>query len=127
MFCPTGLDQWLLRSSTPLPHWSKPQATVLAWWSLGMVLAHAGALSAGSALLAEGLQQQDNPVRQRLRAWWYKAATQRGGTRHALRVETCCAPWLGGGLSGGQGTQRALALAATTLGRRCVGLALSVV
>src|SRR5712692_8998432 len=100
MFCQTGFDQWLLSMRTHLSHVSKPQATVLALWSLGMVLARSCALSAVSALLAEGLQQKDNTVRQRLREWCYNADTKRGAPRQALRVETCFAPLLGWVLSG---------------------------
>ncbi len=33
-----NLDQWRLTIMQHLPHLSKPQATVLALWSVGMVL-----------------------------------------------------------------------------------------
>jgi len=39
MFCQVGFDQWLCTITTHLPQLSKPQATVLALWSFGMVLA----------------------------------------------------------------------------------------
>ena len=38
MFCQAGFDQWLRTIMQHLPHLSKPQATVLALWSFGMVL-----------------------------------------------------------------------------------------
>ena len=38
MFCPAGFDQWLTTSMQHLSHLRKPQATVLALWSFGMVL-----------------------------------------------------------------------------------------
>ena len=41
-----------------LSHWSKPQATVLALWSFGMVLARSCALTAVSHLLAKGDEAQ---------------------------------------------------------------------
>ena len=44
MFCQAAFDQWLAPIMQHLPHLSKPQATVLAWWSLGMVLARSCAL-----------------------------------------------------------------------------------
>ncbi len=67
MFCQTTFDPWHATIMTHLPHLSKTQATGLALWSLGMVLARSCALTAVSAFLAEGLQQKDNTVRQRLR------------------------------------------------------------
>jgi hypothetical protein len=68
---------------------SKPQATVLALWSFGMVLARSCALTAVSHLLAKGMQRQEQTVRQQRRAWAYEVPRQRGTTRHALHVETC--------------------------------------
>ena len=67
MFCQTTFDPWRLTIMTHLPHLSKTQAAGLALWSLGMVLARSCALTAVSAFLAEGLQQKENTVRQRLR------------------------------------------------------------
>ena len=58
MFCQAGFDQWLRTIMQHLPHLSKPQATVLALWSFGMVLARSCALTAVSHLLAKGLQAQ---------------------------------------------------------------------
>src|SRR5881296_969388 len=46
MFCPAGFDQWLTTIMQHLSHLSKPQATVLALWSFGMVLARSCALTA---------------------------------------------------------------------------------
>ena len=112
---------------THLPHLSKTQATGLALWSLGMVLAHSCALSAVSAFLAQGLRQKDNTVRQRLREWCYEAEAKRGKKRQAVCVETCFAPLLSWVLSWWRGTQLAIALDATTLGSRFVVLAISVV
>jgi hypothetical protein len=82
------------------------------------------ALTAVSACLAEGLRQKDNTVRQRLREWCYEAPAKRGKKRQEVGVETCFAPLLAWVLSGWTGTQ--LPLAATTLGDRFVGLAISV-
>ena len=127
MFCQETFAPWRATLMTYLPHLSKPQATGLALWSLGMVLARSCALSAVSALLAEGLRQQDNTVRQRLREWCYEAQAKRGTKRQEVRVETCFAPLLGWGLRWWTGTQLALALEATTLGDRFVVLAISVV
>jgi hypothetical protein len=127
MFCQDTFDPWRSTIMTHLPHLSKTQATGLALWSLGMVLARSCALSAVSAFLAEGLRQKDNTVRQRLREWCYEAAAKRGKNRQAVHVETCFAPLLAWVLSWWQGRQLALALDATTLGSRFVVLAISVV
>jgi len=67
MFCQAGIDQCLVSMRTHLLHLSMSQAIVLALWSLRMLLACSCALSAVNALLAEGLQQKENTVRQRLR------------------------------------------------------------
>ena len=108
------------------PHLSKPQAKVLALWSLGLVVARSGALSAVSVLLAQWLDRKPNPVRQQLREFCYEAPAKRGEDRREVVVETCFAPLLKWGLSWGEGPQLALAVDATTLGQRFVVLALSV-
>src|SRR5256885_5387150 len=127
MFCQAAFDQWLTTIMQHLPHLSKPQATGLALWSFGMVLARSCALSAVSSLLAEGTQRNEQTVRQQRRAWYYDVPRKRGTKRQALQVETCCAPLLGWVVSWWQGTQLALAIDATTLGQRFVVLAISVV
>jgi hypothetical protein len=127
MFCQAGFDQWLTTIMHHLSHVSKPQATVLALWSFGMVLARSCALTAGSQMLAKGMKRKEQTVRQQLREWYYDTPRTRGPKRQALRVETCCAPLLGWVVRGWQGTPLALALDATTLGTRCVVLAISVV
>jgi hypothetical protein len=110
-----------------LPHLSKPQATVLALWSVGMVLARSCALTAVSLFLAEGLERKPNTVRQQLREWCYEAKAKRGKPRQELAVDTCFAPLLGWVLSWWEGKQVAIAIDATTLGQRFVVLVVSVV
>ncbi len=127
MFCQAGFDQWLTTIMQHLSPLSKPQATVLALWSLGMVLARSCALSAVSHLLATGMRRKEQTARQQLRAWYDDVPRKRGTKRQALRVETCFAPLLGWVVSWWQGTQLALAIDATALGARCVVLAISVV
>jgi hypothetical protein len=118
--------QWTTIVTTQLPHLSKPQASVLALWSLGMVLAHSCALSAVSTFLARGLERKPNTVRQQLREFCYEAAAKRGRPRQAVKVETCFAPLLAWVMSWWEGHQLALALDATTLGQRFVVLVISV-
>src|SRR6266568_8327320 len=95
MFCQAGFDQWLTTIMQHLSPLSKPQATVLALWSFGRVLARSCALSAVSSLLAEGMQRNAQTVRQRWREWYYDTQRKRGPKRQELRVETCFAPLLG--------------------------------
>src|SRR5215470_5394408 len=127
MFCQAGFDQWLTTIMHHLSPLSKPQATVLALWSFGMVLARSCALTAVSSLLAAGMQRKEETVRQQLREWYYDAKRKRGPKRQALRVETCFPLLLGWVVCWWQGTQLAWAIDATTLGQRFVVLAVSVV
>lgn len=64
MSCRQAVYQWTEVVTTPMPQLSKPQATVVAVWSLGMVLARSCALTAGSLVLAQGLERKANTVRQ---------------------------------------------------------------
>src|SRR5438093_299755 len=91
MFCQAGFDQWLRTIMHHLPHLSKPQATVLALWSFGMVLARSCALTAVSHLLAKGMQRKEQTVRllRRLRP-----AVPRGWTVIVLADRGLYAPWL---------------------------------
>jgi hypothetical protein len=118
--------QWTRIVTTHFPHLSKPQARVLALWSLGLVVARSCALSAVSTLLAQWLDRNANTVRQQLREFGYEAAAKRGAHRQEVVVETCFVPLLKWGLSWWEGPQLALALEATTLGQRFVVLGLSV-
>jgi hypothetical protein len=109
-----------------LPHLSHPQAAVLALWRVGMVRARSGALSAVRLFFAKGLARKPNTVRQQVREWGYEAKAQRGKPRRALAVDPGFAPLVAWVRRWGEGTQLALAVAATTLGHRGVGLVVSV-
>lgn len=127
MSCPPRVTEWPYTIQGHLPPLTKPQATVLALWSLGMVLARSCALTAVSAFLAPWLGRPEHTVRQQLREFCYAAAAKRGTARCALRVELCFVPLLAWVVSLGQGTPWALALDATTLGTRFTVLVVSVV
>src|SRR5258708_17051048 len=126
MSCQRAVNQWTEVVTRDMRHLSKPQAAVLALWSLGMVLARSCALTVVSLFLAEGLERKANTVRQQLREWWYEARAKRGGPRQELVVEGCFAPLLAWVLSWWEGQQLALAVDATTLGQRFVVLVVSV-
>jgi hypothetical protein len=104
---------------------TKPQATVLALWSLGMVWARSCALTAVSVCLAPWLPRKEDAVRQQWREFCYEATAKRGTARQELVVETCCVPLLAWVVEQWEGTPLALALDATTLGTRFTVLALS--
>src|SRR5215212_10994769 len=124
-----GLSQWDATVSTHLPTLSQPQATVLALWSFGMVLARSCGITSVTALLAPLLDAQENTVRQRLREWCYDAKDKRGTKRQDLDVTTCFAPLLRWVLAWWPSAERRLVLAmdATTLGQSFTVLAISVV
>lgn len=127
MSCQSAVYQWTEVVTTQMPHLSKPQAAVLALWSVGMVLARSCALTAVSLFVAQGLGRKPNTVRQQLREFCYEAKAKRGGPRQEVQVESCFAPLLAWILRGWEGTQLALAVDATTLGQRFVVLVVSVV
>jgi len=127
MSCQSAVYQWTEEVTRHLPHLSKPQAAVLALWSVGMVLARSCALTAVSLFLAQGLERKSNTVRQQLREFCYEAQAKRGGPRQEVTVETCFAPLLAWVLSWWEGNQLAVAIDATTLGQRFVVLVVSVV
>jgi hypothetical protein len=114
MSCQRAVYQWTEEVTRHLPHLSKAQAAVLALWSVGMVVARSGALTAVSLFLAKGLERKPNTVRQQLREGCYEAQAQRGQPRQEVAVETGFAPVLAWVLSWWEGTQLAVAVDATT-------------
>jgi hypothetical protein len=127
MSCHPRVTEWTTIIHTRLPSLTKPQATVLALWSLGMVMARSCALTAVSAFLATWLHRKEETVRQQLREFCYEATAKRGTARQELVVETCFVPLVAWVVDQWEGTQLALALDATTLGTRFTVLVLSVV
>lgn len=120
-------QEWTATVQEALPHLSKPQAAVLALFSLGMVVARSCAVTAVAAVLAIALDRLVNTVRQQLREFCWEAEAKAGEKRQEIVVESCFVPLLRWILSRWHGTQLALALDATTLGDRFVVLAISVV
>ena len=66
---PTGLSRWHQTLSTYLPHISKPQLTVLARWSIGIILAHSCGLTTVATILAYLLARSERTTREQLRDW----------------------------------------------------------
>src|SRR5499426_723694 len=127
MSCHPRVTEWTMTIQMHLPHLTKPQATVLALWSLGMVLARSCALTAVRAFLATWLGRKEPTVRQQWRELCSEATAKRGSARCALAVEPCFVPLLTWVVEPWEDTQWALALDATTLGARFTVLAISVV
>lgn len=140
-----AVSAWEAEVSSHLPHLSRPQAAVLALWSLGIALAGECGQTSVVAVVADLVGQRVGTVRQRLREWCYaagdKAGSRRGVRRRELEVATCFAPLVGWVLAwwetpsadasadastAPQSRRLALALDASTLGDRFTVLALSV-
>jgi hypothetical protein len=130
---PAGLWQWQQTVSTYLPHLSKPQVTVLALWSFGMVLAQTCGLTTVAITLAYVLGCSERTIREQLRDWYrdaqHKSGATRGRKRRSLEVSGCFAPLLCWVVAWSDPTCRQLALAmdASTLGQRFTILSISVV
>lgn len=126
---PHPLSQWRETVSMAFPKVSRPQATVLALWSYGMVVARSCGISSVCAALAVQMGQSESTVMQRLREWCYDATDKKGANRQAVEVRTCFAPLLAWILSWWPTESRQLALAidASTLSQRFTVLCVSVV
>lgn len=118
--------EWTTTISTQLSTVSTPQATGLARWSLGRVLACSGALTVVVAFLATWWRRSEQDVRPPLREWCDEAEAKRGDQRKAFNPQAWVVPvrqWIMGQWPG---TPRALARDDTPLGTRCTVLAISV-
>ena len=103
MSCHPRVTEWTTILRAHLPHLTKSQATVLALWSLGMVLARSCALTAVSMFLATWLHRKEDAVRQQWREFCYEA-TAKGGDRApraGRRDGLCAVVGLGRGPVGG--------------------------
>jgi DDE family transposase len=127
MTCSDRLSQWSQTVSSYFPHLSRPQARVLALWSVGMLLADSCGITQITTLLALLLDCREGSLRQRLREWLYDASDKKGAHREQIEVQSCFGPLLSWVLDLWQGErQLALALDATTLGQRFTVLCVSV-
>jgi hypothetical protein len=129
MSYPEPLSQWREIVSTAFPRLSQPQATVLALWSYGMVIAKSCGITLVCATLALQLGCSEASLVQRLREWCYGAKDKRGDQRQEVDVSTCFAPLLNWILSRWPADEPRLVLAldASTLKKRFTVLCISVV
>jgi hypothetical protein len=109
------------------PNLSRPQATVLALYSFGMILAQRCGLSSVVTALVPVLYLSYHTIRSRLQEFYQPADAKSGRQRDDLDVTACFAPLLAWILQGWQSTSLALALDATSLGDRFTVLSISIV
>jgi hypothetical protein len=113
--------------ASAFPHLSRPQATVLALYSFGAILAQRCGLNSVAATLAALLSLGYSTIRSRLQEFYQPASVKSGTRRRELDVTTCFAPLLAWTLKGWPSNRLALALDATSLGERFTVLSISVV
>jgi len=121
------LNQWIGQVATAFPQLSRPQATVLALYSFGMILAQRCGLNSVVTVLVPLLGVGFHTIRSRLQEFYQPAAAKSGRHRNQLDVTTCFAPLLAWILQGWRSTRLAVALDATSLGDRFTVLSISVV
>ena len=124
---PPPLYQWIEQVTTHFPRLTRAQATVLALWSFGMVLAHSCGLDHVTLVLASLLGQRELTVRQRLREWYRDAEAKRGRCRTQIDPTVCFPSLLDWVLAHWPSRRVALAIDATSLADRLTVLAVSVV
>jgi hypothetical protein len=121
------LDAWTEQVVDAFPALSRPQATVLALYSFGMILAQRCGLNCVVAALVPLLKVGFHTLRSRLQEFYQPAAAKSGTQRQELDVTTCFAPLLAWVLKGWPSKRLALALDATSLGAVFTVLSISVV
>jgi hypothetical protein len=121
-----ALYQWNQVVAKGLPHLSKPMAACLALWSLGMIVARSCSLTAIAWAWVPILKEKFYTLRERLRDLYREGSAKAGAKRCTLDLSTCWAPWLAWVINDWHGRQLALAVDATSLGKRFTVLAISV-
>ncbi len=121
------LDAWTEQVRDAFPKLSRPQATVLALYSFGMILAQSCGLTRVVTALVPVVGVGFLTLKSRLQEFYQPATAKSGRHRDELDVTTCFAPLLAWVLQGWQSTRLALALDATSLGDCFTVLSLSVV
>ena len=109
---------WAQEIATRLPGLNPALASVLALWSIGMVLTKRSGLDSVTQQLTSLLGQSFNTVRQRLREFYQEASAKRGRNRTDFEVTLSFVPLLRWVLSFWSKKRLALALDVTNLGER---------
>jgi len=123
----TPLYVWIGQVTAAFPNLTRPQATVLALYSFGAILAQRCGLNCVATTLAALLSVSYLTIRSRLQEFYQPASAKSGMRRRQLDVTTCFAPLLAWTLKSWPSKRLALALDATSLGDRFAVLSISVV
>lgn len=128
MSYPPELLSWTKEVSSHLPHLTRSQARVLAWYSFAVTVVQSCGMSHVAYFLSCLLGQEENTVRQWLREGLYEAERKRGAQRREVDVVVCFAPLLKWVLKVWRSPdeQLCLALDATTLRQTFTVLSVSV-
>ena len=90
----TPLYSWIGQVVSAFPRLSRPQATVLALYSFGAILAHRCGLNSVAVTLAALMDVGYLTIRSRLQEFYQPASAKSGTRRRELDVATCFAPLL---------------------------------
>ena len=124
----SALYDWVDQVVTAFhPPLSRPQATVLAFYSFGIVLAQRCGLHCVVMALIPILGGSFLTLRSRLQEFYQPARAKSGSQRRELDITLCFAPLWDWVLTGWPSTRLALALDATTLGERLTVLSIHLV
>jgi len=128
MFYPAELLTWTASVSSRLPHLSKSQAQMLAWYSFAVSVVQGCGISQVACYLSYVFGPSEEPMRQRLRETLYDAADKRGAHRREIDPILCFAPILKWVVSRWTSADQVLFLAldATTLRQTFTVLSVSV-
>lgn len=92
MFYPAELLTWTEKVSSHLPHLSKSQAKMLAWYSFAVSVVQGCGISQVTCYLSDLFGQSEETVRQRLRETVYEAGDKRGSHRREIDPILCFVP-----------------------------------
>ena len=106
------LREWTRKVLEKMPNLTKPQAVVLARWTLGIVMTQSSGLTTVSVFLAELLGKKENTIRQQLREWDRDAEDKTKTGRTSLDITSSFSPLLSWVLSLWSEGEKPLALAA---------------
>ena len=119
-------NKWNATIDEQLPKLSKPQATVLALWSFGIIIVRSCSISAVKLILAGLFDIKENTIRQRLKEFYLDSNDKKGQKRTQVNVRECFVFILKWIIKHWKTKQIALAMDATTLGLSFTVLAISV-
>jgi hypothetical protein len=122
-----ALYDWTQRVAARFTTLSPAEASVLALYSFGLVLARTSGLTTIAVHLALVLGRSANTVRQRLRELYQPAAVKAGRSRRELDPAACVGPLVRWVTAGGADRRLVLALDPTHVGDRFIILAVSAV